>query len=140
MLARKKEKSIMPWRMNILSHHNRKEKEPKKRRNRALDDPEYMTKEKVRQAVIDREGGNWCAISGVPGPGLHLHRIVYGAQQGKYETDNCILLSNEMHELVHSNKRVWQPILQDHVRCMKLGMPELSPIQREPKRMDDYVR
>lgn len=130
-LARKKEKKeVMPWRKNLLAHHNRKEQAPKKRRNHALDDPEYMTKEKVRQAVIERDGGNWCAISGVPGPGLHLHRIVYGAQQGKYETDNCILLSNEMHELVHSNKRVWQPILQDHVRCMKLGMPELSPIQR----------
>ncbi|GGH46179.1 hypothetical protein GCM10008014_08670 [Paenibacillus silvae] len=129
-LARKKEKNIMPWRMNILSHHNRKEQAPKKRRNHALDDPEYMTKEKVRQAVIERDGGNWCALSGVPGPGLHLHRIVYGSQGGKYEVDNCILLSKQMHDLVHSSKKTWMPILQDHVRCMKLGMPELSPIQR----------
>ncbi|MGF6352448.1 hypothetical protein ABIE27_000344 [Paenibacillus sp. 4624] len=129
-LARKKEKIIMPWRMNLFTNHNRKEKAPKKRRNHALDDPEYMTKEKVRQAVIEREGGNWCAISGVPGPGLHLHRIVYGSQGGKYEVDNCILLSTEMHELVHKSKKTWMPILQDHVRCMKLGMPEKSPIQR----------
>ncbi|WP_179088648.1 hypothetical protein [Paenibacillus amylolyticus] len=56
MLARKKEKNIMPWRMNILSHHNRKE-QPKTKRERNTD-PEYMTKEKVRQAVIEREGGN----------------------------------------------------------------------------------
>lgn len=132
MALPKRKKELMPWRLNILAHHNRKE-HPKPKRTRNTD-PEYMTKEKVRQAVIEREGGNWCALSGVPGPGLHLHRIVYGAQTGKYEPDNCILLSNEMHELVHSNKRVWQPILMDHVRCMKLGCPELSPIQRHPKR------
>lgn len=127
MLAKKK-KTIREWRMNILSHHNRKE-QPKAKRERNMD-PEYMTKEKVRQAVIEREGGNWCVLSGVPGPGLELHRIVYGSQGGKYETDNCILLSVEMHRLVHSSKKTWMPILQDHVRCMKLGMPEKSPIQR----------
>lgn len=130
-LARKKEKkSIQEWRMNILSHHNRKEQAPKKRRNLALDDPEYMTKPKVRAAVIERDGGNWCAISGVPGPNLQLHRIVYGSQGGKYEVDNCILLSKAMHDIVHSDKKKWMPILQDHVHCMKLGMPEKSPIQR----------
>ncbi|MBY0205293.1 HNH endonuclease [Paenibacillus cucumis (ex Kampfer et al. 2016)] len=139
-LARKKEKSIMPWRMNLFNNHNRKEKAPKKRRNHALDDPEYMTKEKVRKAVIERDGGNWCAITGVTGTRLELHRIVYGSQGGKYEVDNCILLSVEMHQKVHSSKKTWMPILQDHVRCMKLGIPEKSPIQREPKRMDDYVR
>ncbi|WP_433748305.1 hypothetical protein [Paenibacillus amylolyticus] len=127
MLARK-EKNIMPWRMNLFNHHNRKE-QPKTKRERNTD-PEYMTKEKVRQAVIEREGGNWCVLSGVPGPGLHLHRIVYGSQGGKYEVDNCILLSKQMHDLVHSSKKTWMPILQDHVRCMKLGMPEKSPIQR----------
>lgn len=127
MLARKK-KETMPWRMNLFAHHNRKE-QPKTKRERNTD-PEYMTKEKVRQAVIEREGGNWCVLSGVPGPGLHLHRIVYGSQGGKYEVDNCILLSTEMHQLVHSSKKTWMPILQDHVRAMKLGAPELSPIQR----------
>jgi hypothetical protein len=129
MLAKKKkEKNIMPWRMNLFSHHNRKE-QPKTKRERNTD-PEYMTKEKVRQAVIEREGGNWCVLSGVPGPGLELHRIVYGSQGGKYETDNCILLSAEMHRVVHSSKKTWMPILQDHVKAMKLGTPELSPIQR----------
>lgn len=128
MLAKKK-KPIQDWRQKILAHHKRKEVvKPKRKRNT---DPEYMTKEKVRQAVIDREGGNWCVLSGVPGPGLELHRIVYGSQGGKYEPDNCILLSVEMHRLVHSSKKTWMPILQDHVRCMKLGMPEKSPIQRQ---------
>ncbi|OMF47748.1 HNH endonuclease signature motif containing protein [Paenibacillus sp. FSL E2-0151] len=131
MLAKKK-KTVQPWRLNILSHHNRKE-QPKAKRERNTD-PEYMTKEKVRQAVIEREGGNWCVLSGVPGPGLELHRIVYGSQGGKYETDNCILLSADMHRLVHSSKKTWMPILQDHVHCMKLGMPEKSPIQRIPHR------
>lgn len=133
MALPKRKKEPMPWRLNLFAHHSRKDKPQQKRRNRVLDDPEYMTKEKVRQAVIEREGGNWCAISGVPGPGLELHRIVYGSQGGKYEPDNCILLSVEMHKVVHSSKKTWMPILQDHVRCMKLGCPELSPIQRHPK-------
>ncbi|KAA8747138.1 HNH endonuclease [Paenibacillus sp. UASWS1643] len=126
-LARKK-KPIQEWREKILAHHNRKQvAKPKRKRNT---DPDYMTKPKVRAAVIERDGGNWCAISGVPGPNLQLHRIVYGSQGGKYEVDNCILLSKAMHDIVHSDKKKWMPILQDHVRCMKLGMPEKSPIQR----------
>lgn len=127
-LARKKEKNIMPWRKNLFTHHNRKE-QPKTKRERNTD-PDYMPKSKVRAAVIERDGGNWCAISGATGVRLELHRIVYGSQGGKYETDNCILLSVEMHEEVHSDKKTWMPILQDHVHCMKLGMPEKSPIQR----------
>lgn len=127
MLAKKK-KDIQPWRLNILAHHNRKE-QPRPKRSRNTD-PEYMTKEKVRQAVIEREGGNWCVLSGKSGPGLHLHRIIYGSHGGKYEPDNCILLSLEMRQKVHSNKKKWMPELQEHIRCMKLGMPELSPIQR----------
>lgn len=128
-LARKKEKKeVMPWRLNLFAHHNRKE-QPKAKRTRNTD-PEYMPKPKVRAAVIERDGGNWCLLSGVPGPNLELHRIVYGSQGGKYEVDNCVLLSKAMHDIVHSDKKTWMPILQDHVRAMKLGAPELSPIQR----------
>lgn len=75
-----------------------------------------VTKPKVRKQVIKRDGGNWCLFCGKPGPGLHLHRIVYGSQGGKYELDNCVQLCAEHHELVHSNKKKYMPILQDHIK------------------------
>ena len=80
-----------------------------------------MTKEEVRAIVKERDG-NWCLLSGKPGPGLHLHRVVYsgmGGGNGKYEVWNCVLLSNEMHVLVHSTKRTWMPLLLEYLSCKK---------------------
>ena len=69
----------------------------------------------LRKKIAERDGGNWCLLTGKPGPGLHLHRVIYGSQGGQYEFDNCVLLSVEAHELVHSNKKKWQVILLDHL-------------------------
>ncbi|WP_029516262.1 HNH endonuclease [Paenibacillus polymyxa] len=128
MALAKRKKPIPEWRQSILAHHNRRD-HPKKKR--APVDPEVMSKEKVRAAVSERDATvgahNCCLLSGRPGPGLHLHRIIYGSQGGKYEVDNCVLLSYDMHALVHSNKRVWQPILLDHIKAMKYE-PDMSPI------------
>jgi hypothetical protein len=71
-------------------------------------------KHKTRAAVIERDG-DWCLFCGRPGPGLHLHRVIYGAQLGKYEPGNCVLLCHEHHATVHSNKRQWQPRLLAHL-------------------------
>ncbi|MYX21989.1 hypothetical protein GTY77_18265 [Streptomyces sp. SID8380] len=82
-----------------------------------------LTKEQVREEVKKRDG-NWCLLSGKPGPGLHLHRVVYsgmGGGNGKYEVWNCVLLSNEMHALVHSSKRTWMPLLLDYLVKKKQG-------------------
>lgn len=75
----------------------------------------HVSKKKVREHVIERDG-DWCLICGKPPKGLHLHRIVYGSQGGKYEKDNCVQLCAVHHETVHSNKHVWLPILQEYVR------------------------
>lgn len=83
----------------------------------------HISKPKVRKAVIERDKGNWCSICGVPGPGLHLHRVIYGSQGGKYEVDNCILLCAEHHDIVHSNKRVWQPLLLDYLKANDVNKP-----------------
>lgn len=91
-----------------------------------------MTKEEVREAVKERDG-NWCLLSGKPGPGLHLHRVVYGGMgggNGKYEVWNCVLLSNEMHTLVHSSKKTWMPLLLEYLSCKKLGA-DTSKILKE---------
>lgn len=84
---------------------------------------EEMSKEEVRAEVKKRDG-NWCLLSGKPGPGLHLHRVVYGGMgggSGKYEVWNCVLLSDSMHTLVHSNKKLWQPMLLDFLIIKKAG-------------------
>lgn len=75
----------------------------------------HISKKKVREKVIERDGGEWCLFCGKPGPGLHLHRILYGSQGGKYEVDNCVQLCPVHHELVHTSKRKWKPILQRYI-------------------------
>lgn len=74
------------------------------------------SKAKVRNKVIERDGGNWCALCGQPGPGLHLHRIVYGSQGGKYEVSNCVQLCAQDHEKVHTDKNKWMPHLLDLIK------------------------
>lgn len=69
-----------------------------------------VTKRAVRLAVAERDGA-WCLLTGKPGPGLHLHRVLYGSEGGEYVVANCVQLSAEAHALVHSSKRVWQPLL-----------------------------
>ncbi|MDF2652736.1 MAG: Pascal47 [Paenibacillus sp.] len=74
------------------------------------------SKRKLREKIIERDGGKWCLICGKPGPGLHLHRIIYGSQCGKYEIDNCVQLCNSHHAIVHSNKSLWQPPLLAYIK------------------------
>jgi len=93
------------------------------RRKRKQTDDGELTKEQVRDEVKKRDG-DWCLLSGKPGPGLHLHRVVYsgmGGGNGKYEVWNCVLLSNEMHALVHSNKKIWMPLLIEYLSYKKVG-------------------
>lgn len=86
--------------------------------------PRSQSKAKIRKKVIERDGGNWCLLCGKPGPGLHLHRIVYGSQGGKYEVDNCVQLCAECHGKVHSNKRKWMSYLQDYLAKKKEDLYE----------------
>lgn len=70
-------------------------------------------KRKIKQELIERDGGKECLICGIPGDGLHMHRVVYGSQGGKYETSNCVQLCGDDHALVHSSKKTWlDPLLR----------------------------
>lgn len=77
---------------------------------------ENINHRELRQQVIKRDGGDWCLLCGKPGPGLHLHRIVYGSQGGKYVLENCIQLCPKDHDLVHSSKKTWFKPLIDYVK------------------------
>lgn len=111
-------------------NHKRRNKPDTKLRKRKPKEDGELTKEQVREEVKKRDG-NWCLLSGKPGPGLHLHRVVYGGMGGgggKYEVWNCVLLSDPMHRLVHSNKRIWMPLLVDYLECKKLGHDPTSTL------------
>lgn len=86
------------------------------------------SKNKVRADVIKRDG-NWCLICGKPPKGLHLHRVVYGSQGGKYEKGNCVQLCSDHHDLVHSSKRTYMPLLQEYLRSANERDSESEPIE-----------
>lgn len=70
---------------------------------------------KVRKAVIELDG-HFCFLCGKPGAGLHLHRVIYGSQGGKYEVDNCVQLCGKDHAKVHESKKTWLPVLLSHIK------------------------
>jgi len=120
-MDRQKELGIVP--KNFISAPNNKGKNNGRYRhgNRV---GSHIQKRKLREKVIERDGGNWCLFCGKPGPGLHLHRVVYGSQGGRYELSNCVQLCPIHHELVHSSKRKWMPILKHYLKTGKLNLPK----------------
>jgi hypothetical protein len=69
----------------------------------------------VRSAVIERDG-DWCLVCGQPPKGLHLHRIRFGSEGGRYAADNCVQLCGLHHDTVHRGpKHVWQDLLKEYI-------------------------
>ena len=87
----------------------------------------HIPKRAVRNQVIERDG-DWCLLCGRPPKGLHLHRVRYGSEGGKYEVGNCVQLCGEHHALVHSNKRLWKPRLLTHISTP--GSSEFAALRR----------
>ncbi len=71
-----------------------------------------MTKaeKKVYKKTIELFNG-CCVMCG--NPNVHLHHIRYGACGRKTYLGNVIPLCKKHHDLVHSNKKKYQPILID---------------------------
>lgn len=61
--------------------------------------------------VIERDNYS-CRLCGSTN-WLQLHHVLYRSQRRDLinNIDNCIMLCEECHRLVHSNKKKWQPIL-----------------------------
>ena len=68
-----------------------------------------MQNEKVRERDI------YCRLCGSTSL-LQAHHIIYRSQGGKDTLDNLILLCLYCHEKVHSNKKLYQPILLEKVK------------------------
>lgn len=92
----------------------------------------HENKPKLRLSVVERDGGKWCLLCGKPGPGLHLHRINYGSEGGKYELGNCVLLCGDDHALVHTSKITWKPLLLDYLESLNPEIIRKFWMDREP--------
>lgn len=70
----------------------------------------FVTEETYKK-VYERDKGI-CQLCGTS-QNLQLHHIVYRSENKQLinEPINCIMLCNNCHRLVHSNKHLWQPIL-----------------------------
>jgi 5-methylcytosine-specific restriction endonuclease McrA len=71
----------------------------------------------VRERVLARDGGNcrWCGCRA-----RSLHHIHYRSEgeSGPHEDWNLVTLCQKHHDIAHSNKKKWQPIL---VKLIEFG-------------------
>ena len=68
----------------------------------------------LREEVLEADGHK-CRYCGRRDQFLHVHHIIYRSQGGPHEVGNLVTLCPEHHDLVHSNKRVYQPLAQELV-------------------------
>lgn len=73
----------------------------------------FVSKE-TYEKVLNRDNQKCRLLNKDCNGGLELHHIVYRSENKNLinEPDNCIMLCNYHHKLVHSNKHYWQPKLK----------------------------
>jgi hypothetical protein len=63
---------------------------------------------------------------------LHEHHIHYRSEGVDHSVDNLLVLCHEHHELVHSDKRRWQPVCLAYIADLHEGRQRYLPdIDRE---------
>ena len=67
-----------------------------------------MKEKEIYQTIADEQP--YCQLCGSP-YNLHIHHIYYRSQLGLTIPKNLIRLCINCHQLVHSNKKKYQPIL-----------------------------
>jgi hypothetical protein len=72
----------------------------------------------VRAEVYLRDKAR-CRFCGTPA--ATVHHVLYRSQGGTHVEENLIVLCQEHHDLMHSNKKYWQPILLDLMRRLYEG-------------------
>lgn len=84
-----------------------------------------MTAKEVYEIITEEEP--YCMLCGKSW-NLHRHHIRYGAEGRHTYLGNIIVLCNECHNKVHSNKKKWQPVLiviaNEHEKKMNRGVIE----------------
>lgn len=73
-----------------------------------------------------------CAYCGRSNKRLHIHHIKYRSEGVDHSLNNLVLLCETHHDMVHSNKRKWQPMLQDFIRRIENGLrPSLAMMEKD---------
>ena len=75
-----------------------------------------FVKPEIYDQVFKRDKGT-CQLCGIS-QNLSLHHIIYRSENKQLinEPTNCIMLCNNCHRLVHSNKHLWQPKLLEKIK------------------------
>ncbi len=86
-----------------------------------------------REQALFRDRGK-CRFCG--GPSQHVHHIRYRSQGNDHQVHNLISLCRQHHDLVHSNKHRWQPILLatiwlQTVQGKRLLVPQVERLLRK---------
>lgn len=107
----------------LSQNATRPDRKPSKRRK---DDIPAST----RETVLRRDSGS-CRFCGVK-YGLHLHHINYRSEGVDHSPHNLITLCHEHHDLVHSNKKKWKPVL--------LGVIWMMYVENKMMRVPQFAR
>ncbi len=85
-------------------------KNPLKTRIKPISKKRVCVSEETYNKVYERDYGR-CRFCG--NRNIELHHIIYRSESKALinEPSNCIMLCNEHHKLVHSNKKKYQPLL-----------------------------
>lgn len=74
-------------------------------------DEELLIPTVTRAEILERDS-HVCRLCGAWSEVIHVHHIIYRSGGGKNTDDNLISLDWRCHEIAHSNKRLWQPVLR----------------------------
>lgn len=80
-----------------------------------------FVKKEIYDKVYERDKGR-CRLQDINCEGkLELHHIKYRREAKELinEPTNCIMLCTKHHKLVHTNKHLWQPYLQEIMKKSK---------------------
>lgn len=106
-------KEYKPKSKENLSYKNKKctvySKNSAKTKNKS--NKRITVSKEVYNTVTERD--NYCCRLCGSTNWIQLHHILYRSQRRDLinDVDNCIMLCDDCHKLVHSNKKKWQPIL-----------------------------
>lgn len=80
----------------------------------------------VRRIVLalDRNSCRGCGLSS--NSGLHIHHVKYRSNGGQHTQENLITLCFKCHELVHSNKNKYQPLLFKIITLRSKGDQQIN--------------
>ena len=92
-----------------------------------------------REEVLEADG-NKCRFCGSRGGvfGLHVHHVRYRGQPGgTHERNNLLTLCSECHDVVHSNKKLYQPACLALLAVREATGDKASRVTKYVERKDD---